>query len=97
MPAQRAFSADDADETRMLAYASGSAAAFDTLYARHKGPVYRYLLRQCGNHRYLMPTETLAQHRRVSLGRPGARYRASLGESRFVDEEDDAPLAPGFF
>lgn len=32
----------------MIAYASGAAAAFDLLYARHKGPVYRYLLRHCG-------------------------------------------------
>ena len=31
----------------MLAYAVGDAAAFDALYARHKGGVYRYLLRQC--------------------------------------------------
>lgn len=31
----------------MLAYAAGDAAAFDTLYARHKGGVYRYFLRQC--------------------------------------------------
>lgn len=35
------------DEDLMLAYAAGDAAAFDTLYARHKGGVYRYLLRQC--------------------------------------------------
>ena len=33
----------------MLAYAAGDAAAFDILYERHKGGVYRYLLRQCGN------------------------------------------------
>lgn len=33
----------------MLAYAAGGAAAFDALYARHKGPVYRYMLRHCGN------------------------------------------------
>ena len=33
----------------MLAYAGGDAAAFDALYARHKGGVYRYLLRQCGH------------------------------------------------
>jgi RNA polymerase sigma-70 factor (ECF subfamily) len=32
----------------MLAYAAGDAAAFDALYARHKGGVYRFLLRQCG-------------------------------------------------
>jgi RNA polymerase sigma-70 factor (ECF subfamily) len=36
------------DEDLMLAYAAGDAAAFDTLYARHKGGVYRYLLRHCG-------------------------------------------------
>jgi RNA polymerase sigma-70 factor, ECF subfamily len=38
-----------ADEALMLAYAAGRASAFDTLYARHKGGVYRYLLRHCGN------------------------------------------------
>ncbi|MEP6997512.1 MAG: RNA polymerase sigma factor [Betaproteobacteria bacterium] len=39
--------ADSRDEDLMLAYAGGNAAAFDLLYARHKGGVYRYLLRQC--------------------------------------------------
>jgi RNA polymerase sigma-70 factor (ECF subfamily) len=43
--------ADDADESLMLAYASGRAAAFDRLYARHKGPVFRYLVRHCGDAR----------------------------------------------
>ena len=33
----------------MQGYAAGDAAAFDLLYARHKGGVYRYLLRHCGN------------------------------------------------
>lgn len=33
----------------MLAYARGEAGAFDILYARHKGGVYRYLLRHSGN------------------------------------------------
>ena len=40
---------DDSDEALMLSYAAGRAAAFDNLYARHKGGVYRYLLRHCGN------------------------------------------------
>jgi RNA polymerase sigma-70 factor, ECF subfamily len=35
------------NEELMLAYAAGDAAAFDLLYARHKGGVYRYLLRHC--------------------------------------------------
>ncbi len=39
----------DGDEDLMLAYAAGDATAFDTLYARHKGGVYRYLVRHCGN------------------------------------------------
>jgi len=33
----------------MMAYAAGDAAAFDALYERHKGGVYRYLVRHCGN------------------------------------------------
>ena len=39
---------DDADETLMLRYRNGDADAFARLYARHRGPLYRYLLRQCG-------------------------------------------------
>jgi RNA polymerase sigma-70 factor (ECF subfamily) len=38
----------DGDEALMLSYAGGDAAAFDALYAKHKGGVYRYLLRHCG-------------------------------------------------
>jgi RNA polymerase sigma-70 factor (ECF subfamily) len=38
---------DDADEILMLRYREGDADAFTRLYARHKGPLYRYLLRQC--------------------------------------------------
>jgi len=35
----------DDDATLMLAYARGEAAAFDALYARHRGVLYRFLLR----------------------------------------------------
>jgi RNA polymerase sigma factor (sigma-70 family) len=42
---------DAADEQLMLAYAAGRAQAFDALYARHKGPVFRYLLRHCNDAR----------------------------------------------
>jgi len=50
MPA-RAFADPDGpgDEALMLAYAAGNAGAFDALYARHRGGVYRYLVRHCGN------------------------------------------------
>ncbi|MCW9013566.1 MAG: sigma-70 family RNA polymerase sigma factor [Gammaproteobacteria bacterium] len=36
------------DEQLMLSYRNGHAAAFDVLYARHKGGLYRYFLRQLG-------------------------------------------------
>ena len=37
------------DETLMQSYRDGDAGSFETLYSRHKGGLYRYLLRQCGN------------------------------------------------
>jgi RNA polymerase sigma-70 factor (ECF subfamily) len=40
---------DEGDETLMLAYARGTAQAFDALYARHRNGVYRYLLRHCAS------------------------------------------------
>ena len=36
------------DEDLMNCYRDGDAHAFELLYMRHKGPLYRYLLRQCG-------------------------------------------------
>lgn len=39
-------SSEPADETLMLAYAAGDSAAFEQLYARHRGRLYRFLLRQ---------------------------------------------------
>jgi len=35
-----------ADEELMLSYAGGDAGSFETLYRRHRGPLYRFLLRQ---------------------------------------------------
>jgi len=40
---------DARDEDLMIAYAAGDATAFDALYARHKGGLYRYLMRQCAH------------------------------------------------
>lgn len=45
--------ADDSDEALMLRYAGGDAAAFDALYARHRGGVFRYLTRHLGAQRAL--------------------------------------------
>ena len=38
------------DEELMMAYANGDAAAFETLFKRHQGALFRYCKRQCQNH-----------------------------------------------
>jgi len=40
---------DVSDENLMMSYASGDTAAFEILYVRHKGSVYRYMLNLCRN------------------------------------------------
>lgn len=40
---------DISDEALMQGYRGGDAGAFEILYSRHKGGLYRYLLRKCGN------------------------------------------------
>jgi len=37
------------DAQLMTRYATGDVAAFEALYRRHKGPLYRYFLRQCSD------------------------------------------------
>jgi RNA polymerase sigma-70 factor (ECF subfamily) len=37
------------DEALMKAYADGDMSAFEHLYNRHRGPLYRYILRQVGD------------------------------------------------
>ncbi len=40
---------DDSDENLMLNYANGDVSAFEVLYLKHKGPVYRYMINLCHN------------------------------------------------
>jgi RNA polymerase sigma-70 factor, ECF subfamily len=47
LAAHMPWDASDSDENLMLAYSGGDAGAFEALYRRHKGGVYRYMLRQC--------------------------------------------------
>lgn len=63
--------ADTSDEALMLGYRDGDAAGFDVLYARHKGGIYRYLLRQCRN---AALAEELFQDVWMNLIRARARY-----------------------
>ncbi len=66
-----ASNAESSDEELMLLYGGGDAAAFDALYARHKGGLYRFLLRQC---REQALAEELFQDVWMNLGRARARY-----------------------
>lgn len=45
LPAMNAAK-DPGDDVLMLSWAGGDVAAFELLYARHRGPLYRFLLRQ---------------------------------------------------
>lgn len=55
----------------MLLYRDGDAGAFDALYARHKGGLYRYLARQC---RDAVAAEELFQDVWMNLIRARAGY-----------------------
>ena len=55
----------------MQLYRDGDAGAFDVLYTRHKGGVYRYLLRQC---REAAVAEELFQDVWMNLIRARAGY-----------------------
>lgn len=65
------WSAESSDEELMLCYRDGDAGAFDALYGRHKGGVYRYLLRQC---REAAAAEELFQDVWMNLVRARAGY-----------------------
>jgi RNA polymerase sigma-70 factor (ECF subfamily) len=65
------WSVESSDEELMLLYRDGEAGAFDLLYARHKGGVYRYLLRQC---RDAAAAEELFQDVWMNLVRARAGY-----------------------
>jgi RNA polymerase sigma-70 factor (ECF subfamily) len=65
------WGADSSDEELMLLYRDGEAGAFDVLYARHKGGLYRYLLRQC---RDAAVAEELFQDVWMNLIRARAAY-----------------------
>jgi RNA polymerase sigma-70 factor (ECF subfamily) len=88
MPSTR--SSDATDEDLMLRYAAGEVAAFEVLYQRHKGGVFRYLLRHGASN----ASEELAQDVWASLIRVRAQYQATakfttylyrLAHNRLID------------
>ena len=60
------------DEQLMLAYAGGDATAFETLYSRHKGPLFRFVLRSVKAH---AQAEELFQEIWMRTIEARARYR----------------------
>lgn len=79
------------DEDLMLRYRDGDVAAFGQLYNRHKGGLYRYLLRKCGNE---ATSEELFQDVWMKLIKARERYEVKakfttylyqLAHNRFVD------------
>jgi RNA polymerase sigma factor (sigma-70 family) len=63
--------AEETDEALMLAYASGSTASFERLYARHRGATYRYFLRHTSSR---STAEELHQDTWMSVVRARGRY-----------------------
>ncbi|MDX1434628.1 MAG: RNA polymerase sigma factor [Gammaproteobacteria bacterium] len=72
---------DSRDEDLMLRYRDGDTAAFDTLYARHRGPLFRYLLRQCGRRSI---AEELFQDVWTNVIRASARYEVKAKFSTWL-------------
>jgi RNA polymerase sigma-70 factor (ECF subfamily) len=79
------------DEELMLGYRDGDAAAFEALYGRYKGSLYRYLLRQC---RVAAVAEELFQDVWLNLVRARERYEVKakfatylfhLAHNRLID------------
>ena len=62
----------NSDEALMLRYQSGDAAAFDELYARHRGGLFRFITRQC---RVRERAEEIFQDVWMSLIQATERYR----------------------
>ena len=73
--------AERSDETLMLDYRAGDTAAFDELYRRHKGGLYRYLLRQC---RDAAAAAELFQDIWMNLVRARGRYEPSAKFSTYL-------------
>lgn len=70
-----------ADEQLMELYRDGDAGAFDVLYHRHKGGLFRYLLRQC---RHKGVAEELFQDVWSNIIRSRERYLPSAKFSTFL-------------
>lgn len=85
----------------MLRYRNGDVRAFEQLYERHKGALFRYFLRQCPSRAI---AEELYQDVWTSLVRSRARYRVRakfttmlyrMAQNRLIDHRRSAAANPG--
>ena len=82
---------ESSDEQLMLNYGKGDMASFESLYRRHHGPLFRYLLHGCSNH---STAEELFQDVWSGIIKARERYKADasfktylyrLAHNRLVD------------
>lgn len=66
------------DEALMQRFVAGDVAAFDGLYERHELPLWRYILRHCGNR---ASAEEIMQDVWFAVAREATRFRA---DARFT-------------
>ena len=92
---------EESDEALMLRYRNGEVRAFEQLYGRHKGPLFRFMLRQCGQRAV---AEELFQDVWTNLIRGRDRYRVRakfttllyrMARNRLIDYRRSATANPG--
>lgn len=85
----------------MLRYRNGDVRAFELLYERHKGPLFRFILRQCAQRSV---AEELFQDVWTNLIRSRERYRVRakfttllyrMARNRIIDHHRSAGANPG--
>src|SRR3954447_8933155 len=69
------------DEQLMLRYRDGDAVAFEALYGRHRGPVFRYVLRQVG---LRSAAEEVFQETWMNIIAARSRYRVQARFATFL-------------
>ena len=68
------------DESLMMQYAQGQAAAFNVLYGRHEMSVWRYVFRSVQN---ASTADEIAQELWFAVARAAATYEATKGGAKF--------------
>ena len=74
LPLDNPSSEVDSDQALMLQYAAGNARAFELLYVKHKGPLYRYFVRQIND---LQLAEDLYQETWSRVIKAASQYETS--------------------